>query len=145
MTAVPGPGYDPKGVGDMSMSQVMASLLKCGMRLLLPFGDNQRYDLAVDEDGRLVRVQCKTAQFCGDKFTFSPNSVNWNTRQRRDYRGQADVFAVYVRELDRTFIVNVDRCPVRSCTIRLTACHLKSARTAEAHEMRPGRSLLDYP
>ena len=30
--------------------------------MLIPFGDNQRYDLVVEREGNFVRVQCKTGR-----------------------------------------------------------------------------------
>ena len=38
-----------KSVGDITQSQVMAALLKHGKNVLMPFGDNCRYDLVVDD------------------------------------------------------------------------------------------------
>jgi len=35
--------------------------LKAGFPILLPFGDNRRYDMVVDVSGSFLRVQCKTA------------------------------------------------------------------------------------
>jgi hypothetical protein len=51
-----------KTVGDITQSQVMAALLKHGTKVLLPFGDNFRYDLVVEEDGQFSRIQCETGK-----------------------------------------------------------------------------------
>ena len=50
----------PKRVCDISQAKVMAALVAVGRSILLPFGENTRYDLVIDEGGRFVRLQCKT-------------------------------------------------------------------------------------
>lgn len=49
-----------KKTGDITESQVIAHLIKNDKQVFVPFGDNTRYDLAVDENGRIIRIQCKT-------------------------------------------------------------------------------------
>ena len=57
------PSYmNSKDVGEISEGMVLAALLRARKIVLRPFGDNQRYDLVVDEDGTFVRIQCKTAR-----------------------------------------------------------------------------------
>ena len=38
---------------------VVAHLLERGWKVLLPIGENQRYDLVAERDGRFVRIQVK--------------------------------------------------------------------------------------
>jgi len=48
----------PKTIGDCSQAYIMAKLLEIGYSVLTPFGDNQRYDLVIeDAEGQLWRVQ----------------------------------------------------------------------------------------
>lgn len=54
-----------KSVGEISEAVVMTEFLKAGFPVLLPFGENARYDMVVGADGRFLRVQCKTASPCG--------------------------------------------------------------------------------
>src|SRR5690242_7410881 len=78
----------------------MAEFLKAGFPVLLPFGENRRYDMVVDVGGRLLRVQCKTASPCGNgdrsaiRFhAYSHRFVNREYQGREAYSGQADLFA----------------------------------------------------
>jgi hypothetical protein len=50
-----------KRTGDLTEAQVMTALLGAGYNVLVPWGDNQRYDLVMEKAGRFHRVQCKTA------------------------------------------------------------------------------------
>ena len=110
----------PKTIGERSEGMVLAALLRAGKVVLQPFGDNQRYDLVVDEDGRFIRVQCKTARWTGPgALTFDTcSSQSHRGKGKQDYRGQADVFGVYAPDLDEVYIVPVDDVGVTAATLR---------------------------
>jgi hypothetical protein len=47
----------PKDVGDRSTLAIMYALRLDGYAILVPFGENTRYDLVIDNGSRLRRVQ----------------------------------------------------------------------------------------
>jgi hypothetical protein len=49
--------------GDMGLGVAIGSFVKCGMTVSIPLTDSQDYDLIVDVDGMLDRVQVKTTSF----------------------------------------------------------------------------------
>src|SRR5580704_16771418 len=53
---------DTSAIGNRTAGIVLAALLQAGQRPLLPFGDGHPYDIAFDDGGRLMRVQCKTGK-----------------------------------------------------------------------------------
>jgi hypothetical protein len=56
---------------------VVAALVAVGKHVLLPFGDNLRYDLAYEEeDGSFVRVQCKTGRLVDGVILFPTSSYH---------------------------------------------------------------------
>jgi hypothetical protein len=98
------PPNDPKARGELTEVIILAELVKHGYEVLLPWGDNQRYDMALDlGDGRMLRAQCKTGRLRSGTILFEARSVNWNTKMHRDYRGQADVFLVYCYETRKVY------------------------------------------
>ncbi len=102
--------YDPKGIGERSEAMILAALLRHGRTVLKPWGDNQRYDLVIDEGGgKFSRVQCKTARFSADRryLVFSACS-NAGGYKKKHYREQIEVFAVYSPDLDKVFMVPVN-------------------------------------
>lgn len=101
---------NPKAIGERSEGIVLAELLKLGKIVLLPFGNNQRYDLVMDEDGQFVRIQVKTAYEHPGGIAFKTNSVNAFTGARRTYVGDADVFMVYSPTTGKVYRVPVDEC-----------------------------------
>lgn len=87
----------------------MAALLKTGRTVLLPIGENQRYDLVIDTDAGFQRVQCKTGRLKNGAVVFdtSSNSAHRGTG-RKSYRGEVEFFGVHCPELDAVYLVPVE-------------------------------------
>ena len=112
---------NPKAIGERSEGVVLAALLRLGLPVLQPFGDNQRYDLVVDTGTRFVRVQCKTAR------VYEPGTLIFDTcssqchrgRGKHSYIGQIEVFAVYSPDTDKVYIVPVSDVGRTAAMLRL--------------------------
>jgi len=142
--------YDPKGIGEKSEAMIMAAFLRADKTVLQPFGDNQRYDLVIDEEGEFFRIQCKTALLSKDKkyFEYPTSSQNWNSKKRKNYIGQADLFAVYLREEDEIFIFSVAKSPKGHAIARLAPSKAKGGqrkkiRMAKDYKFDPNRSFKE--
>ena len=109
----------PKEIGERSEGQIIAAFLRAGEVVLTPFGDSQRYDIVLDQSGTFVRVQCKTGRISGGSIVFDTCSNNWRTKARRNYRGDIDLFAVYVPATGKIYLVPVTDVGVRTATLRL--------------------------
>lgn len=119
-----------KSIGDTSEAVVLAEFIKADFPVLLPFGDNQRYDMVVEAYGRLLRVQCKTASPCGRKgngscIRFNAHSGAFGPGDRspnrlRSYRSEADLFAAYAPSTDQVYVLAVDEVPETEVWLRLT-------------------------
>jgi len=48
----------------------MLALREAGFAVLVPFGENTRYDLVIDDGERLARVQCKTGRLRSGAIVF---------------------------------------------------------------------------
>lgn len=100
---------NPKAVGERSEGMVLAALLRAGKVVLQPFGDNQRYDLVVDEGGKFIRVQCKTGRLKDGAIYFDAcSSQAHRGKGKQDYRGQIEMFAIYFPDTDLVYMVPVD-------------------------------------
>ena len=110
-----------KQIGENSEAQVLAALLKNGEVVLLPFGDNQRYDLVVERGGEFERVQVKTGRIKDGRIAFSTASTyDHRGGGRRGYAGQAECFMVYCPDNDKIYKVQVEAVPPSSsATLRL--------------------------
>ena len=52
----------PSETGERTEAAVLAALAGAGKQVLIPFGGHLPYDLAYEEGGRLVKVQCKSGR-----------------------------------------------------------------------------------
>ena len=115
---------DTNRTGEISESAIMTRFLELGYVVFVPYGGNQRYDMVVeDADGRLLRIQCKSAWRDEDdtvlEFCTSIRNVTGKNRQARDYRGQCDYFAVYNAELRKVYLIPVDEVGTWSAKLRV--------------------------
>jgi hypothetical protein len=101
----------PKDIGDRSTLAVMLALCAHGFEVLVPFGENTRYDLVIDDGTRLARVQCKTGRLRAGAVRFSACSAYGHHRNpaasRRSYAGQIDYFAVYCPETGGAYLIPI--------------------------------------
>lgn len=102
----------PSEIGERSEAAVLAALVCAGKHVLLPFGEQRRYDLAYEEGGRLVKVQCKTGWLRKGAIEFRTQSMVRGSI--RDYRADVDLFAVYSHDLRSVYLVPVDDVPFKS-------------------------------
>lgn len=111
---------NPKTIGERSEGMVLAALLRAGKVVLQPFGDNQRYDLVIDNDGTFIRVQCKTGRLKNGAVQFDAcSSQAHRGKGKQDYRGQADVFGVYYPDRDEVYLVPVEEVGRTAALLRL--------------------------
>lgn len=91
-----------KEKGDASEAVVIAELVKRKIPTLIPFGDNQSYDLVAEINGMFVRIQIKTGRLRSGAVRFKPRSVvsrKGGPVVYRGYAGRADVFMVWCPDL----------------------------------------------
>jgi hypothetical protein len=101
----------PKDVGDRSTLAVILALRQAGFHVLVPFGENTRYELVIDDGTQLARVQCKTGRLRSGAVLFKAASSyahHPHPRMRsRNYIGQIDVFAVYCPDNGAVYLVPI--------------------------------------
>ncbi len=95
-----------------------ARFASLGWAVLLPFGDNERYDVVIDRGHGFERIQVKTGSLNGGRIQFTPKSESYSA-PARSYLGEADFFAVVFD--NRVFLVPVEHVGTSSAYLRLTA------------------------
>jgi hypothetical protein len=106
----------PSDIGERAEAAILAALAATGKRILLPFGP-RRYDLAYEEAGRLVKVQCKAGSVRKGAVCFRTHSVGRSSV--RDYRDDVDFFGVYCHGLNEVYLVPVGDVPLRKASLRV--------------------------
>ena len=111
-------------IGEISRTQIIAALALQGKKIWLPLGDHQRYDLAIEENGTFLRVQCKTGRLIRGAIRFNPCSVDSRCKQggciRKQYSAEEiDLFGVYCPDNHRCYLVPVTEATRTECSLRI--------------------------
>ena len=127
----------PKAIGDRSTLAIMAALDLAGYVVSVPFGENTRYDLVVDDGGRLSRVQCKTGRLREGAVRFNTCSVyshHPNPKvHSRAYRDEVDSFAVCCPENGAVYLIPISDLPTR----RTASLRIHPAKNSQLRRVRP--------
>ena len=100
----------------------MLALRDAGYAVAVPFGENTRYDLLIDDGERISRVQCKSGQLVSGVVRFKTASSYAHHRSalqtRRHYQGQIEFFAVYCRSNAGVYMIPIEDVTA-TCEARL--------------------------
>jgi hypothetical protein len=95
----------------------MLALCHAGYGLLLPFGENTRYDLVIEDAGALAKVQCKSGRLRAGavRWSLCSNYAHHRTPRttRRDYVGEVDYFGVYCAETGGVYLIPLADLAIR--------------------------------
>lgn len=87
-----------KRVGNIGEAKAIAWFVEHGISVSIPFGDNERYDLVIDYNGKLEKVQVKTSSYCPNSgcISFKLHSSTYHTsnKQNRAYENDVDSFVL---------------------------------------------------
>jgi hypothetical protein len=107
-----------KDKGNIGEAQVIADLLRQGVQVALPFGDNLPFDLiAVGPDLRLWKVQVKYARVYRGVLRIRNSRMSENTRRRYEQAytpTQVDVFAVFCPDTQQVYYVSYSEVSARA-------------------------------
>lgn len=137
-----------KRVGDRTEARVLVALVEAFQTVLLPWGENQRYDFVVeDEHGALLRIQAKTGRLRDGVVRFKTCSSTYHHPANRgsknhshDYRGDADHFAVYCEGTGGVYLVPVHDVGAREASLRVAP-----ARNGQSIGIRFARDYQVHP
>ncbi|TMK63157.1 MAG: type II toxin-antitoxin system prevent-host-death family antitoxin [Actinobacteria bacterium] len=125
---------DSNRIGAIAEHAIAAELVQLGFDVLWPLVEG-RYDLAVDLDGRLIRVQCKSAPVRGDVVVVRART---NRRAPEGFRhgtysaDEVDVIAAYAPTLKRCFAVPIQTFG-ESGSLYLRLSHPRNGQRAGLH------------
>ena len=88
-----------KRIGNIGEAKAIAWLVEHGIAVSIPFGDNERYDLVVEHNGRLEKVQVKTSGRTPNNgcVSFRLYSSTYHTKNKHidGYDNDVDSFILY--------------------------------------------------
>ena len=110
-----------KEVGNLTELQCLTGLYELGCDVSIPFGNSQKYDLIMDWNGKLYKVQVKHAHdHDGEFFTFKTRWQGHNAAgytQTKYTKEDIDFFATFYN--GHIYLVPVEECSGAEKTIRL--------------------------
>jgi hypothetical protein len=110
-----------KETGDETEAVVLRRLIAQGYSVSVPFGDNDKYDLVVDDGERLYRIQCKTA------WSNKPETIRFNTHSQttkegayheQTYDGVVDAFVVRYPSMEQLYCVDTEEAGDQKMELR---------------------------
>jgi hypothetical protein len=130
--------------GAVAEAAITASVIQLGLTVLRPLCEGRRYDLMVDLEPALLRVQCKLARRVRGVLAINLQTCRHTPRGyiRTSYSAsEIDAVAVYSAELNRSFLLPVaEVAGMRDVSLRLEATRNNQAqgvRWASDYELEP--------
>lgn len=101
-----------KDKGNIGEAIILAEFAKRNIQVCIPFGDNARYDLVADFNGKLQRIQIK---YCGQQISETNSiicpcvsSTNHTTNKHLStYKNDIDYFCFYIAAWDKLLLVPI--------------------------------------
>ena len=103
-----------KQKGNITELECILAFTKLGYKVSIPYGEDCRYDLIVDINNHLYRIQCKSSQSLPDPedgFKFKTKSVvvtTHGTKESQYDENEIDYFATMYE--DKCYLVPVSEC-----------------------------------
>lgn len=122
-------------IGNVTVANVLLALVKRDRQVLTPFGEGGRYDLVIDE-GRFIRVQCKTGRLQNGSVVF--NNYSQTAAGWKKYKDSVDAYGVFCPQTGKTYLVPVADCASGKTALRVSPARngmKKNIRYAEGYEI----------
>jgi len=124
-----------KDIGERSEAKILSAILDKGIPVLMPWGDNQRYDFVIEVEGKFLKIQCKTASKRGNVLRFPTRSLTTKNGKptKVGYKGQIDYFMIYSPDTQDIYCIHVDDCGKDECCLRTeeSKINIKTVRYAK--------------
>jgi hypothetical protein len=113
-----------KWLGGITETAVLLALLRTGATVSVPWGENSRYDLIIDCDGQLHRIQCRTGRLKNDRILFSTAQVYYSKEAgkivKRARCSTIDYYGVFCPENGAVYLVPAKDIRSRvQCSLRI--------------------------
>lgn len=126
-------------IGDISECKFVLACLKANIPICRPVGNNLPYDFIIEYQGKLVKIQVKSAykSRSADSITFNTRSVskNYTGITTKNYVGKIDYFAVVSDLVEYIILVPIEKASKSSMNIYLGTSPLKRHNVATNYKM----------
>jgi hypothetical protein len=137
--------WTPNQMGAAAEAAIAWQATKLGIPVLRPVFQDLRYDLVLELESGLLRIQCKSARRQGDIVdvrAITCRRVAGGYERRTYTQDEIDAVAAYCPELDRCYLVPIEDFPKSGCIyLRLAPAknnQLKRLNSAAEYELDLG-------
>jgi hypothetical protein len=106
----------PKDIGDRTTLAIILALREAGYAIFVPFGENTRADLIIDNGTEVSRVQCKTGRLRQGAVRFATcSSYAHHPKPKcppRHYLDDVDYVAVHCPETSGIYLIPIAELPL---------------------------------
>ena len=131
-------GLTPSQKGAAAEAAIAAAVVELGLTVLRPLCEGRRYDLVIDLEPELLRVQCKLAQHLGAVLSVRVSTSRYTPQGylTTSYTAdEIDAIGVYSPELRRCFLIPIEHVSGR----RVTHLRLDPSRNNQAERVKWAR------
>lgn len=115
---------DTKRLGNLGELKALAKFAEYSIPVYIPFGESEKSDFIAEFNGKLNRMQVKSAEYIQDgKIQFGLRSTSVNTVSNKSHiytSDEIDYFVLYCKENDMLYIINIDNAPNTEIWLRIT-------------------------
>lgn len=113
-----------KRYGNIGEAMAISLFVKHGIPIAIPFGDNEKYDLIAEFNGKLNKIQVKTSISKAENgtvtFDVTSSSLHRKNVSKAKYtKNDIDYFFCYNIETNKSFLIEAPETPVNMITIRI--------------------------
>jgi hypothetical protein len=105
-------------IGSITEAVVLAALVKLRKHIVIPYGNFGDYDLLIDEEGKFVKVQCKTGILKDGVVLF--NAYTQNAGGDRSYGNSVDMYGVFCPQNGKVYLIPAPDCSQGKVSLRIT-------------------------
>jgi hypothetical protein len=121
---------------DIAETQAVAELVRREYSVSTPVSDHCPYDLVLDDDSELLKVQVKHATFSEGKIECHFKRSNPNARRTNDSyytSDEIDAYVLYCSENDELYWIDIEDAPKSRIVLR-TETEIDHPNTRWAHD-----------
>lgn len=111
-----------KDKGNIGEAVILSEFTKRGIQVSIPFGDNARYDMIAEFNGKLNKIQIKYTEQESENDSIVchvSSSTNHTTNKHCDrYVDQVDYIAVYIAPWNESILIPISDCDKNTICIR---------------------------
>ena len=108
--------------GNIGEAMILAEFTKRNIQVAIPFGDNARYDLIADFNGKLNKIQVKYSSHLSENDSYichTSSSTNHTTNKHIDkYTNDVDYIAIYIAPLNESVLIPISDCDQQVIRLR---------------------------